>query len=90
VGDDRRFRGNQKLPHNERRVNRVVFTMQGPGVVVWTFAPDVFSSVASERRNRIFVVAFIGEKREFFLYIFLTMHLRIILVGNQIEAQFLL
>jgi hypothetical protein len=27
---------------------------------------------------------------DFFIYIFLTVHLRIILVGNQLDAQFLL
>ena len=73
MGDDRRFCGSQKLPHNERRVSRVVFTMQGPGVVaqlVWTFEPDVFSSVASERRSRIFIVAFIVEQGNFIFIFF--------------------
>jgi hypothetical protein len=71
MGDDRRFRGSQRLPHNERRVSRVVFTMQGLGVVaplVWTSEPDVYSWVASERRNRIFVVAFIAEQGNFIFF----------------------
>jgi hypothetical protein len=49
--------------------------MQGPGVVgplvwmfVWMFAPNVSSSFASGRRNRIFVVAFIAGKENVNLY----------------------
>jgi len=44
-----------------------LFTMQVPGVIaplVWTFAPNVFPTVVSEYRNRIFVLVFNVEKKE--------------------------
>ena len=57
MGDDCRIRRSQKQLHNLRRVSRCFVVILGPGVVasiLWTFIPNVLTSIASELYNRIF------------------------------------